>query len=210
VLPVCVLLPARRSSTDERSQRLFSTQAVCVRLGAVDLMLMRLHQRQIEHQCRAALLALDVAQHGLNTSDHDVFWAGIQSFLTAAANISKTLWGSRGRRSQARAGLRRSLGVPEDSPLASTDLRNHLEHFDERLDRWHATSMSHNFVDFAIGPKGRTVVGLDETDMFRQFDPETGDIIFWGEVHPLMPIRDAISELLPTASVESAKPHWSE
>lgn len=179
-----------------------------MRLDAVDLMLLRLHQRQIEHQCRAALLALDAAQQGLDANDQHVFWASVQSFLTAAANISKTLWGSGGRLAQAREGLRKSLGVPEDSPLASTDLRNHLEHFDERLDRWYATSDSHNFVDFAIGPKGRTVVGPDETDMFRQFDPETAEIVFWGEVHPLIPIRDAIVELLPAATVESAKPHW--
>jgi hypothetical protein len=173
------------------------------------MMLLRLHQRQIEHQCRAALLALDVAQQGLSASDQHVFWAGIQSFLTAAANISKTLWGSGGRLAEARADLRHSLRVPENTALASTDLRNHLEHFDERLDRWHAMSKNHNFVDFAIGPKGRTVVGPDETDMFRQFDPETGEIIFWGEVHPVMPIRDAITELLPIASAEAAKPHWS-
>lgn len=171
-------------------------------------MLMRLHQQQIEHQCRAALLALDIAQQGLDAENQHVFWASIQNFLTAAANISKTLWGARARRTEARSDLRQSLKINEDSPLASTDLRNHLEHFDERLERWYETSERHNFVDFAIGPKGLTVVGLEETDMFRQYDPETGHIIFWGEHHPLAPIKNAIVELLPIATAEAAKPHW--
>lgn len=174
----------------------------------MDLMLMRLHQQQIEHQCRAALLALGIAQEGLDADDQHVFWASIQNFLTAAANISKTLWGAGRKGADARSVLRQSLKVKEGSPLASTDLRNHLEHFDERLDRWHKTSERHNFVDFAIGPRGQTVVGVEEKDMFRQYDPETGDIIFWGERHPLAPIRDAIVDLLPIVAVEAAKPHW--
>ncbi len=175
---------------------------------AMDLMLMRLHQRQIEHQCHAALLALNIGQQGLDQNDQNVFWASIQGFLTAAANISKTLWGAGGRLSEQRAELRASLGVDDESPLASTDLRNHLEHFDERLDRWHAQSERHNFADFVIGPKQSTIVGMEETDMFRQFDPSSGQIIFWGERHDLLPIRDAIQTLLPIAAAEAAKPHW--
>ena len=50
---------------------------------------------------------------------------------------------------------------------ASTDLRTHLEHFDERLDRWHERSEHHNYADFVIGPKESTITGLEETDMFR-------------------------------------------
>lgn len=174
----------------------------------MDLMLLRLHQRQIAHQCRAALLALEIGQQGLEANDQDVFWASVQNFLTAAANISKTLWGAGGRLVDSRGPVRKSLGVTDDSPLASTDLRNHLEHFDERLDRWHERSERHNYADFVIGPKESTIGGLEETDMFRQFDPATGHVIFWGEHHAIGPIRDAITDLLPVAIAEASKPHW--
>ncbi|MFL6091087.1 MAG: hypothetical protein ACJ71Z_13215 [Aeromicrobium sp.] len=174
----------------------------------MDLMLMRLHQKQIAHQCRASQVALDIAQQGLSSNDQHVFWAGVESFLNAAANISKSLWGAGGRLEHERQPLRESLNVTDDSPLASTDLRNHLEHFDERLDRWYATSSSHGYADFIIGPKQFTISGMDEADMFRQFDPSTGEIIFWGEFHPLFPIRDAIGVLAQVAATEASKPHW--
>ncbi len=171
-------------------------------------MLLRLHQSQIEHQCHAAVLALNIAQQGLDQNNQHVFWASIQGFLTAAANISKSLWGAGGKLSDQRANLRASLQVADDSPLASTDLRNHLEHFDERLDRWHANSERHNYADFVIGPKESTIAGMEEMDMFRQFDPSNGQIIFWGERHDLIPIRDAIEALLPIVTTEAARPHW--
>lgn len=174
----------------------------------METMLLRLHQGQIRHQCHAALLAIQIANQGLSQNDHEIFWASIQNFLTATANISKALWGSSGRLKDARQPLRDSLAIDENNPLSSTNLRNHLEHFDERLDRWYQTSTSHNYADFIIGPKATTVSGLTESDMFRQFDPETNEVIFWGEFHPIQPLVDAVSALLPVAERESRKPHW--
>ncbi|MCY1684009.1 hypothetical protein [Kocuria sp. SL71] len=173
----------------------------------MDPMLMQLHQRQIKHQCQAALIGIDVANQGMHESDQDIFWAGIQGFLTATANVSKTLWGTEGRKFVvSRQPLREALGVSDDSPLASRDLRNHLDHFDERLDEWYATSESHNFVDFYIGPPGSLGLDLDPRDMFRQFDQTENIITFWGENHPIGPIVAALQDLLPRAS--AATDQW--
>ena len=65
-------------------------------------------------------------------------WLSVQSILVGAANISKLLWGSKKKRARERAELRAALEVHDDSPLNSAELRNHLEHFDERLERWFA------------------------------------------------------------------------
>ena len=58
-------------------------------------------------------------------------------------------------------------------------MRNNFEHFDERLDRWWKQSARHNNVDMNIGPKDTMIKGVDDIDMFRQFDPGTADITFW-------------------------------
>jgi len=178
------------------------------RFAFMDLLLLRAHQIQIKHQCHAALNASEQANAALRARDQELFWASIQNFLTAMANISKACWGQRGRLSAERADLRNSLSIADDSPLASTDLRNHLEHYDERLDRWYRESVRRNYVDFVIGPRARTLAGIDERDIFRFFDPETNEVIFWGEHYALQPLVDEIVRLLPIVTVESSKPHW--
>jgi hypothetical protein len=116
--------------------------------------------------------------------------------------------GAGGKLAAERLPLRESLAIADDSALASTDLRNHLEHYDERLDRWYRNSARHNYADFIIGPRATTIVGLDDTDIFRFFDPETNEVVFWGEHYAIQPLVDEIVKLLPIAQTESNKPHW--
>jgi hypothetical protein len=176
----------------------------------VDLFLLRLHQRQVAHQCSAALQAFHMGNLGLVTNDQDIFWASIQNMLTAVANISKACWGQGGKLAEERRPLRESLRIADDSPLANTDLRNHLEHYDERLDRWYETSENKNHADFLIGPAGRMVAGrgIGDKDVFRHFDPATGDVVFWGVHYSIPVLLNAIAALKPIAEAEARKPHW--
>jgi hypothetical protein len=144
----------------------------------VDLPLLRVHQRQITHQCHAAINAVQEANASLAANNQEIFWASMQNFLAAAANISKACWGAGGKLATERLPLRHSLAVADDSALASTGLRNHLEHYDERLDRWYRNSFRRNYADFIIGPCATAIAGLDDTDIFRFFDPEAKEVIF--------------------------------
>src|SRR5258705_3487164 len=83
----------------------------------------------------------------------------IHSFLTHAAVVSRLLWPSRPRkrREEDRAShdrrvahavnrgkqVRLALGLPDEQPGDQRTLRDHLEHFDERLDDWVPTSNRH-------------------------------------------------------------------
>lgn len=62
-------------------------------------------------------------------------WLNIHSLLDSAAMVSKYLWGD-GKYDEERSWIRKFLDVSEDSPLANRRLRNHFEHFDERLEDW--------------------------------------------------------------------------
>jgi len=172
----------------------------------MDTFLLRVFQRQIATQCFAAMTAAQQAQVSMGNSQ-DMFWAQIQACLTAVANISKALYGQGGKYEKEREPLRASLGITEPNSLRATTMRNHLDHFDERLDEWYATSVQHNYLDYMIGPPNM-VAGVADIDMFRVFDPTTGDIVFWGKQYPLRAIMDEVAQLYPIAQAEADKPHW--
>jgi|SRR5690348_9700266 len=175
----------------------------------METFLLRVFQRQVAKQCFAALMAAQVAQAALNQggAEQDAFWASVQNCLTAVANISKALWGQGGKYSKERKPLRDSLGVPNASPLKLTSMRNNFEHFDERLDKWYATSTSRNHLDYMIGSPN-VVKGMADIDMFRVFDNTTGDVVFWGKRYPLKLIVAEVQRLKAIAEAEAAKPHW--
>jgi len=113
---------------------------------------------------------------GLGAEDWDAHeegmgrvWIALPMMLTGAANISKALWGQGGRATTARQVLRQSLDVQDTSPLRDVSVRNHLEHFDERLDRWYAKSAHRNYLDRMVGPLS-TIQGFAQSVMFRVFD----------------------------------------
>lgn len=59
-------------------------------------------------------------------------------------------------------------------------MRNNFEHFDERLEKWWAERLSHLSLDKMIGSPD-SIVGLDDLDRFRVYDPTSGNLIFWGQ-----------------------------
>ena len=169
-------------------------------------MVLRIFQREVERQCKFALLAVEDLNQAFKVYDNDRIWYSIQAFLLAAGNISRLLWPSNsGSRSRGKE-LRASLGVDKGSPLQPKNFRNHFEHFDELCEIWATSSNRMNFADSNIGPlSGRT--GLDSSDYLRNFDPVTSVVTFRGDEYPLVPVIDAINELWQKARVESRKPY---
>lgn len=187
----------------------------------MDRMVLRIFQRQVRDQCRFVLMSGEILNSALPVLRDNEQWPdghmqamdqilyALQNLLTAAANISKALWGSGGKLEEQRRPLRESLGVSDDSPLRSTSLRNHFEHFDERVDVWDKKSTSHNHVDRLLGPS-HSVAGnaIDDVDRFRNYDPATGIATFWGQEHDIAALAQAAADLLPVAEQEAKKPHW--
>lgn len=194
----------------------------------MDLMLLRAFQGQVRDQCAFVLKAaqgVDDALRRVNEGSPspewriamDDVWFSLQNLLSAAANVSKALWGQSGRLAEERRPLRESLGVGDESPLQNTDLRNHFDHFDDRLTRWWAESPTHNLIDRNIGPPTMVRIEIQtpsgtepdiDIDRFRLLDPATGTVHFWGDAYDLRAIVRAASELLPIAAREAEKPHW--
>jgi hypothetical protein len=175
----------------------------------MDLMLLRTFQRQTALQCKYLLVAAAEINVALKERNIERVFYGLQNFLNAGANISKSLWGGGGRLATERKPLRDSIGVDDTSPLREVTMRNNFEHLDERLDRWWKESKAHNHIDLIVGPKN-TIAGAAETDKFRHFDPTTTDLVFWGQEFNLQQIVTEVQRILPKLEEEANKPHWEK
>jgi hypothetical protein len=114
-------------------------------------------------------------------------------FLSHAANVSKLLSPStradhcvaRGRH------LRTVLNLTQQHALADRTLRNHLEHYDERIDDWAAKDPQH-LADGIIGP---AVQGVPDSNTMRRYDPATGSFVFRGQAFDLNAIGAGLRDL---------------
>jgi len=105
--------------------------------------------------------------------------------------------------------LRAAVQLPDNGhPLKSRRIRDHLEHFDERLDHWVQTSAHRNFAQDNIGPWG-SIAGIAETDVMRWYDPPTQGFIFRGESLDVQELVTAIDQLLPLTRTMSEQ-YWRE
>jgi hypothetical protein len=157
--------------------------------------------------------AARAGNHALRQVLQDEVFRSIHSCLTHASNVSRIFWPAqpemRARethghyvarcaekpKNKRASELRAAVGLPDEHYLKGRTLRDHLEHFDERLDSWRAESKDGSFVQDCIGPRG-AIVGIDEDDYMRWFDPTTGSMWFRGERYDLRELVAAIEDVL--------------
>jgi hypothetical protein len=142
----------------------------------------------------------------------DEFWGAAQTVVVCAANISKLLWGSTSKAASARMALRDLLGISDSSPLAPRTVRNHLEHFDERLADWYERSIqspNRCFVDRVIGISLIDIApSPDLTDLFRTYVPSSGELVFWGDTLSIPDVLREAMRLWSAAQSEAEKAFW--
>jgi hypothetical protein len=162
--------------------------------------LFEIFKDEVWKQCRFVMRAID----DLNAV-FEIQWRGpdeverafaaLQSYLIAVANLSKLLWGTTKAKERERKRLRDALAVPDDSPLRDRKLRNHFEHFDERLEEWRTRDVHGNIVDFNLGPVPPPFGNLNPQSFLRHYDNTRGVALFWDEEYPLQPVVHAVVEL---------------
>ena len=147
-----------------------------------------LHEIQI--QCNYALRSLAEFNAAMKRSDILDIFRTAHHLLTHISNVSRILWPAgdrnkthRGRPQHRAVELRRILDLPDDHLLKARKLRNHLEHFDTRLDDWAHSRPNRIYVDMNVGPRHSVQIdGLQDSDRMRHIDPATKSFIFRGEV----------------------------
>ena len=150
----------------------------------MDFFLLRIFQMQVRMQCKffkaashqlTAALAQndDIVEINLDPELCLLIWGSIETMVNTAANISKILWGKpNSDLDKARKPIRDSLAVADDSPIRSGKMRNHFQHFDERIDRWAEESSNRHVADLLIGGD-LSMPEFEEKERWRRFDPTT-------------------------------------
>jgi hypothetical protein len=175
-----------------------------------------IYLHEVERQCVFALNAASEVNEALQqASNGDEVFRNLHSLLTHASNVSRLLWPAnppkkKGETKEKYASRRKSImsrgrtlrqlvNVPDAGhPLQKRTLRDHIEHFDERLDDWQATSKRRNIVQDLIGPHN-SITGIDDSDRMRAFDPSTKEFNFRGESYDLQKIVTAIAQVSAAA-----------
>lgn len=176
-------------------------------------------QIQAQYVRRAKQRATEVYD---KDSDSVEFFREMTALLLHAGSLSRILWPPMTGKKEVRlrtksrgAHLRRVLGVGDDSPLNDRTLRNHFEHFDERLDEWAELIGSGHPMDLYFFCGGDHQGGqqalrdaLRKEQLLRGFDPTTETIFFHGDpfdVHALLKAVDDVRNAAGKRSNEAER-----
>jgi hypothetical protein len=179
---------------------------------------LEIFRHQINRECKFALIAveqmesaLEVVKQAENEKDDQgfwnlpkrdegvwQFWYAIEAFLRATGNLSKIFWPPRALDEKLRPmtkkrgeQLRRILEVSNDSPLKNRTLRDHFEHYDERIDEWYAAGRG-DVIDSNLYPRQSLA---KRKGYFRNFDPEEWVLFFVGDELALKPMIEFVKTL---------------
>jgi hypothetical protein len=116
----------------------------------------------------------------------------IQSIVLHGASVSRYFWPVRSGHEARAEELRSNFGLSEASPLHSRTLRNALEHFDERLDKYLASGVFGHIIPEFVGKSGKTEV---PTHVFRAYFLDTGEFQLLDEKYSIPPLAEALWSL---------------
>ena len=182
-------------------------------LGSMEEFIEGIYLNELVAQCDHAISSvLRMNQALQNHASPSDFFRDASNFLQHSSAASRLLWppgsGHRGNKKRAKkrgAHLRDKLGVDDGEALKNRALRDHFEHFDERLDDWAETSPNKNIVDNMIGPRN-AIAGdaVKDQDFMRLFDPATKLLIFRGEPFDVQALVTSLEGIKAKASARIA------
>lgn len=126
----------------------------------------------------------------------------LQEALTHAAGLSRFFWPPVSRSlpelAAARAArLKEAFAVADQSTLRGRGLRNALEHFEERLDRYLLGDPSGVILPWPV--VGEVPVGPAE-HAFRLVDPVSATFVIFGEMHAFAGVREEVNRIVQLAT----------
>jgi hypothetical protein len=159
--------------------------------------------REILIQAEYGMLAVTSMDDLVREASPVLFFREAQAFLSHAAAVSRILWppGKSNAIAAARGlHLRTVLTVDNAHSLRTRTLRDHLEHFDERLDRWSQETTHGAIIDLHIGPT--SVIGgeaVGRGDFLRVYEPNRKVFTFRGDEFDIQALVTGLEELKAAA-----------
>ncbi len=109
----------------------------------------------------------------------------LQNIIVQAGALSRYFWPVRSTHEWRGTQLREAFGISEDSPLRSRDLRNAIEHFDEKLDRYLENGVVGQVLPEFVG-LSREQEGVP-VHLFRAYYVDTGVFALLGKRYEVQP-----------------------
>jgi hypothetical protein len=122
-----------------------------------------------------------------------------QNIIQQAAAVSRYFWPTASPKNKhmelhRRRGnqLRAAFEISEDNPLKNRDLRNRIEHFDEKLDIFLSQPIAGEFIPAYVGSAPKPGI---QSHFFRAFFTDIGVFEVLGERYAMQPLYDEMIRL---------------
>ena len=153
-------------------------------------------------------------QPGVEVRENQRVFNHIRLALQFAANLSKIFWPHH-RAKERGVWLRELTRLPDRHPLSDRRLRNHIEHFDERLDDWASPSprpfLTTELVLHEDYPLDRRDTVIRATTVV--YDACTKRVVLFGDEFSLPELRAAVLDVQSkiSAAVQDLlkRPDWT-
>lgn len=116
--------------------------------------------------------------------------------LAHAATISRYFWPSHNKKrlhSSRGLKLRNAFTLNDNNPLKDRQLRDTIEHFDERLDKFLLNDPIGHIFDLII--TDQEILDNEATYIFRLVDPTRGIVVLFGEKYNFISIQKAVHDI---------------
>lgn len=171
-------------------------------VATMDFVLETVYLHQVKQECLACYAAIAAFNLSIKRESTDDPFNHAMTFIHRAASVSRIFWPPKNsfnkasnQRAQKRGKhLSASLGIHDNHSIRSRTLRDHLEHFDERLDEWAEQSVCKNIIHKLLGSK-QEVLGLDDNDIILHYDPATKIFAFRGQPFNLTELANGIVDI---------------
>lgn len=117
----------------------------------------------------------------------------LQNVVVQAAALSRYLWPARRGREIRAKQLRDALEVTGSSPLIKRDLRNEIEHFDEKLDAYLADGISGYVVPELVAPFPKN--NDASCHIFRAYYTDVGVFEMLGKRYEFQPFAEEVERI---------------
>jgi len=157
------------------------------------LVSMRFLTESAMRSIEAVATEIERTQGDFSRSNQDVTLNHLQNVVGMGAALSRYFWPVREGHGKRGELLRKRFKVTEASPLKSRDLRNAIEHFDEKLDIYLSKGIVGVIIPHYIGPflESDGVPG----HLFRAYYTDRGEFEVLGQRFPIPPLAEEIARI---------------
>jgi hypothetical protein len=176
----------------------------------MDNFLAKIYLEQAKDECERCFHSIKNMNSIIRQKVEGDFFQHALDLIHHSAAVSIIFWppGGRNKLSTKRAHrrgqfLRDLLQLSSGHPVQNRALRDHFEHFDERLDDWAETSKNRIIIQRLFGP--RSSIGgnvVQDSDIIYHFDPATNILGFKGEHFDIQELASGIDDIFKKVVVK--------